>query len=468
MNKEDRKLIRDIMQQRDLEMTLPAYANAYINRTFEYSLVRFVLNYYTLKEIVEESGENAIDPVLQEVLNCIHALVLDTLLSDSGNGDRQAIQSVHALRGRITDNMTILTAYTDVLQIYEYVLNRLEYGLSGEQIAVEESALAAKVFQYLFQDNDKVVINSKIQMVTAQLPIRMTKKRFFEYLSDTLNIYNGSERSALYNFTDMLKSSAGLSLPAGFDTAYPDIVNVIKLLENTNYKELDFEGYQALMEQFALTSGRLTGLVSNHLLLMELINNLYALLLALPYQMNENKEVEACLSMIKGLHGAFVASEGIPESVGAGFMVIEGKQEMLGEEILQFEGVLYDAASYQKKLLADTEASEIFHALSLIQKLLSNSLFIDLDEEFSEGEVADLDDIASKRDELVRLLTDYFDSHSKEVNRAVMAALFSAMPVLFNSQQEIKEYIEYSLSHCSNASELMACAKILEEIMEED
>ena len=54
------------------------------------------------------------------------------------------------------------------------------------------------------------------------------------------------------------------------------------------------------------------------------------------------------------------------------------------------------------------------------------------------------------------------------MNRAVMAALFSNMPVLFNSQQEIKEYIEYSLNHCGNASELMACAKILTEMMEEE
>ena len=66
------------------------------------------------------------------------------------------------------------------------------------------------------------------------------------------------------------------------------------------------------------------------------------------------------------------------------------------------------------------------------------------------------------------MLTAFFDKHAKEVNRAVMAALFSNMPVLFNSQQEIKDYIEYSLNHCGNASELMACAKILEEMMEEE
>ena len=82
--------------------------------------------------------------------------------------------------------------------------------------------------------------------------------------------------------------------------------------------------------------------------------------------------------------------------------------------------------------------------------------------------MADSDYIASKRDELINLLTAFFKKHPKEINRAVMSSLFSNMPVLFNSQQEIKDYIEYSLNHCNNRSELMACAKILEEMMAEE
>ena len=34
--------------------------------------------------------------------------------------------------------------------------------------------------------------------------------------------------------------------------------------------------------------------------------------------------------------------------------------------------------------------------------------------------------------------------------------------------KEIKDYIEYSLNHCNNDSELMACAKILDEMMAEE
>jgi hypothetical protein len=113
-------------------------------------------------------------------------------------------------------------------------------------------------------------------------------------------------------------------------------------------------------------------------------------------------------------------------------------------------------------------ADKVFHNLSDISKLLSNSLFIDLDKAEEDEVVADSAYITEKRDELVGLLTTFFANHPKEVNRSVMAALFSNMPVLFNSQQEVKDYIEYSLNHCNNRSELMACAKILEDMIAEE
>ena len=134
---------------------------------------------------------------------------------------------------------------------------------------------------------------------------------------------------------------------------------------------------------------------------------------------------------------------------------------------MQYESILSEVMTEHKDTISWIMSEKIFNSLSLISKLMSNSLFIDL-EENEIDEPADMDYITAKRDELVGLLTDFFGSHPKEVNRAVMAALFSNMPVLFNSQQEIKDYIEYSLNHCSNAGELMACAKILEDMMEED
>lgn len=468
MKKENKKIIKDILQGTDLEMNLPAYANAYINATYEYSLIHLVLNYYTIKEIQDETNGITKDEYLSGAVDKIHTMLFQTVLADEMVADyEEMIKTIHGLRDEITNKMAILTAYTDALQIYEYVLNRIEYTVKGQEFTVEETELAAKVFRYLFTDNDKMVVNSKIQMVTGQLPIRMTKNRFFDYLTDTLNIYNGSDKSSVDDFVAMLKSTALLELPNNFDDAYPAIVGFIRELQNTDFKTMNLELYNTVMEQFSFVTEYLTELVSNYLLVMEIVNDLYAVLLALPYEKNQDCVSEVCVNMIKGLHDAFISDADIPEVVDEGFMQIEGVQEELGDDIMQYESILFEVTQEHKDTISWIMVDKIFNSLSIISKLMSNSLFIDLEHEETQ-ELADTVYITAKRDELVAMLTNFFGSHSKEVNRAVMAALFSNMPVLFNSQQEVKDYIEYSLNHCSNAGELMACAKILEDMMEED
>lgn len=469
MNAEDRKVIKKIARHQDLEENLPLYGGAYINAAYEYSLIRFVLNYYTLKEVEDEGGVILSDEELLKSLEEVHSIVYEALLMENGDKDLSVYEDrLGALRKEITGRMRVLTAYTDALQIYEYVLNRVEYGITKEQYAVDAEALSERVFRYLFSENDKMVINSKIQMVTAQLPVRMTKSRFFDYLTDTLSIYNGSDVAAVEDFVEMLKSTALLTKPEGYGVMYPEIYKLIEQLEQIDYKSLTLTDYQAVMEQFGMTTTHLTELVSNHLLAMEAVNALYSVLLSVPYENCEEDSVKACLSMIRQLHAVFLSRGEIPSEVDEEFDRIEGRQEQLGEDIMQFESILPDILAEAQDELSWIMADRIFGNLEKISKLSANSLFVDLDAAGVELTTADGGFINEKRDELVAAFTSFFEEHPKEVNRAVMGAVFSNMPVLFNSMQETKDYIEHSLTHCRNDSELMACGKILDEMMEEE
>ena len=469
MDKENRKRLKDIIQHKDLEINLPAYANSFVNSAYEYSMIGLVLNYYTMKEVQDERGKLFVDATLSNTIDKVNTIIFQTILSQDIKEDiKSVLDQIHTLRNTMTDKMQVLTAYTDTLQIYEYVLNRIEYGITGQTYEVDGTELAVKVFQYLFRDNDKMVVNSKIQMVTGQLPIRMTKNRFYDYLTDTLNIYNGSSRSSVDNFVSMLKSTAVLDIPKGYGEDYPEIVKTIELLKSVNYKELDLATYQAVMEQFSMTTTHLTEIVSDYLLAMDVINNLYAVLLAIPYEKSEAHVKSVCIDMLQGLHDAYVSDSDIPESVDEGFMKLEGVQEMLGEDIMQYESILPDVMETEQDTISWMMSGDIFDSLNKMTKLLSNSVFVDLNHEEDEDVLADTEYITEKRDEIVGLLTTFFAENPKEVNRAVMASMFASMPVLFNSQQEVKEYIEYSLNHCSNQSELMACAKILQDLMDEE
>lgn len=486
MKSEERKAIKNISRHKDLETDLPVYGNGYINAVYEYSLIRLVLNYYTLKEVYDEGGSIASDDVLSGIIDELNTIIYDEISLDDKDkstdimAQQDNISVLHSIRNKLTKEMRVLTAYTDALQIYEYVLNRVEFGITGEKYKVDPEKLSEKLFRYLFSDNDKMVINSKIQMVTAQLPVRMTKSRFFDYLTDTLNIYNGSDKKSFDDFCEMIISTALLEKPEGFGTLYPEIYNLIKQLDNTDYKTLDEVEYKALMELFGITTSHLTDVVSNHLLTMEVVNALYTIMLVKPYERNEEESIEVCIDMIKLIHDAYVTCGSIPEEVDEGFYKIEGIQENLTEDIMQFESVLPDILEGAADEISWIMADKIFGSLNTASKLMSDSLFIEInreqintinpdnDDKDNSDETTDSDYIIRKRDEMVILFDTFFANHPKMVNRAVMGAVFSNMPVLFNSMQETKDYIEHSLSKCGNDSELMACGKILDEMMAQE
>ena len=79
-------------------------------------------------------------------------------------------------------------AYTDAFELYEYILNRKEYGFEEnvdeelEKMFEEFDAeqFSAEVFNFIFADKDKVAVNAKIQQIVGQLPLRMTKARFYD------------------------------------------------------------------------------------------------------------------------------------------------------------------------------------------------------------------------------------------------------------------------------------------------
>lgn len=112
--------------------------------------------------------------------------------------------------------MKVLTSYTDAFEMYEYILNRKEYSyqenmtddLQAELDGIDVSEFADEIFRFVFADSDKVAINSKLQSLIGQLPIRMTKNRFYDILGDTLDIYNGVEKESLDQFIDMVESTA--------------------------------------------------------------------------------------------------------------------------------------------------------------------------------------------------------------------------------------------------------------------
>lgn len=466
MQKQERLVIKQIGSKQNMKENLPRYGT-FMSRTYlEYAMIQLAMNLYTFQERKQENTGR--DPYVEKAYDVIQKLTRRYVLDKNYDNREKDRKDIHEIRSQITAKMRILTSYTDALQIYEYILNRLEYSYEIVDDEVDVDAYARKVFQYLFQDNDKMVVNSKIQMVVSQLPVRITKNRFYDILNESLKIYTGSECSTVDDFAETIRACSGLYKPEGFDTEYPQLSKVLNTFEQLDYRNISREDWKNSMEQLAETASNIEEIVTDYLLLEEIVNELYAVMTAVIYVDEETKEMGYAAKVLECVLEAMANETAISETAEDCFFALEGAPEALSEKLMQGEGALFDIWSGEQELLKELELLEEYADLNLISKLLCNSIFIDLKPDSLEPEIADSIYINQVRDKLTEEFSRSFAGQDKWINRARMAMVLGNVPVFFNSQQEISDYLSYALEHCNNNSELKAVVAIIDEMMELD
>ena len=210
--------------------------------------------------------------------------------------------------------------------------------------------------------------------------------------------------------------------------------------------------------------------VSAFMLLQEVINDVYTILLTIDAAYEKNEEdvpgYAAALRIIKACVKAETIDQ-LPDEVMDEFFTIEGVQERVYESIVILEAVLDEIRVGKAEQIESLALTETFDRLDKVSKLLSTSLFIDLDKVSRKTETADHAYITAKKEALVKELGDLFSSVKRPVYRSMMCKLLAAMPIFMNTQQEIRDYFDYVIENCKDDSELMACNKLISEMIEE-
>lgn len=461
-------LVSDIGRGKDLEEKLPEYVTLLNNQYNCYATVKMSMNYYTMKEMITEQGDKNTD--VCRYFDLLTGLVEKHIL-DRKPVDDKAMETIRQLRENVEYKMKNLTAYTDAYELYEYVLNRIEAGIKGTTVKVDPEQLSAKMFQYVFSENDTVVINSKLQLLMAQLPVRMTKNKFYDIVTNTLTIYKGGEKTSVDEFADMLRATVLIHKPKGFETEYPFLYHVYSDLCNADYKEMTEETYDDLTERLGQAADIINHEVSAYMLLQEIVNDVYVLLLTVEQAYEENITMSGYQSAIRILD-VCTRNDDMDEMVAGmtrEFMNIEGVQEDIYENIVILEAAFDDIRQGNGELIDKLALAPAFDRLGTVSKLLSTSLFIDLEKDYSGKtvEVADHDYIMQLRDVLIDEMAKAFEGKERRVVRSMMSKILASMPIFMNSQQEIKDYFDYVLNNCNDDSELTACNKLISELMED-
>lgn len=457
-----KKIISRIMNNIDLDINL----NKFVDNTFSlynrYSTIKMSMNLFTFKEVIEEKSDTK--SMCFDYYNILFPLIEKVM---SGKYDSDIYEDISNLRNKIINNMTLLTSYTDAFEVYEYILNRKEAALLGTIAKVDTVALSDEMFDFVFQDKEKVHINSKIQLLVAQLPIRMTKNRFYDLVSNTLMLYKGGEEGVAEDYCNMIRSMMDFSIITNQKNEYSNLYEVYKLLNNQDYKNLSKENFLELTNALQDATTYLSFEVSDCMLLQEIINDL--LVICLSNIINENnivndKSMEAAKTIIKDVLKEKSIEE-IMEEDKSSFDDILGAQEEIYSELVGYESSIFDINKEKHIEIIENNLKDSFENLIKCNSLVSSSLFIDLDENRNKSNIADSVFIANQQQQLISDIKRIFEQYNIDVVRSFMSKVIGMMPVFFNSQQEVKDYFISTLEKCSDASELTACAQVIREIL---
>ncbi len=470
MKSKSKIIISDINRKENLTENLPAYAGLLAQRYNAYATVRGSMNFYTIREVLIEHPEekkNAREAyqILRDLLNN-HMIHREKVTED-------VLKQINDLRDKLAYRMRILTAFTDGFQIYEYVLNRIEYGIKGGIQEIDTETFASRMMQYVFAEKDTVVINSKLQLLLGQLPVRMTKNRFFDIVASTLNIYQSGETTSVDDFCDMLLSTVLAKRPEGFETEYPELYKLYEDFNNTDFKEISEHDFDDLSERMDACVRVITDEVSDFMLLSEITNDVYTVLLTVD-ECDEANRSQAGYAAATEIFRVCIQEEGelseqVMDHLTDCFMAIEGTQEDYYSDVMVLEASFEDIKSGNAADIESLGLKERFADLDKISGLLSTSLYVDINKD-AAGEVtyADAAYIENIRRKTEESFIDVFAGKQKLVVRAMMAKLLSAMPIFMNTTDEIKSYFDYVLDRCSDEAELYASCKLINDLIEEE
>ncbi len=367
-----------------------------------------------------------------------------------------------ALRELRRDNkarMEFFTALTDRLVAYEYVLNRCELKYSPEKRLDDflksnpEDAFLNRLIMYLTRDRDQRVFGTKLQSVIGEIPIQITKNKLFERIDGTFSLYLDSDETALNELIYMLRM-AGLVAKTDEDTIeiYPLLKQTLKDFEETELMTMPEERYNLLRDEVFSLSGKLQFIMDYYCELQRCTNDLLSLCLVRKWLPGEDElfgEAEK---------GAVLSCLDKPDEES--LVPLEGRIEAVSER-LQRQMAQVEAPDM------NGEEEEEYLDIATLARLLSNSMFADIDPLFVESKKVTKETIREKEDVFFEELAEAMKSSQKPVKKAIIAKVLEKLPPFLTSQNTIEEYVRTNLFGCRDKAEKCAVMAILIEMMED-
>lgn len=475
------KANKAILNRRNLKENIPIVLDSLGAQYKSLGLIRLSMLYFAFCEsYIERDAEWS--SKTQNIVNEINLLISDNIANEDTEickeVDKKIVTAIDELRNTTTLEMEVLSSFNERFKIYEFALNRTEYKFKSEDelIDIDNDDFTREILQYIFQGEDQYIINEKIKEIIEQLPVRITRQRYFDIIEDASSAYNGAYRSTFSTYMYLLRSAAMLYDPGKTRKDYPQLIEYEEYLKKLDYKNLTEDEF--IEARTVLDNAiRIIDLeISNYISMQEIINNLYAIVLCPSSNLSgglSEEEKKTALDIIKECNKEFkiTMKNGLKNELnaelGQKFFPLEGVQETLAEHIDTLETGLHESTENHEEIVKELGLINLLKDLNVAQGLLSTSLFIDFSKSITDEYIPEIE-IRKETLEITKELKQLFKEHDRTISRAVMANTLGKVPVFLKSHTQVMEYIRYSLEKCTDKYEKMACYEIINGIILEN
>ena len=460
------KLFKELRNYENISENLPKYALNTAVYTKLYSTARFGLNLINISDYSDEKT------ISKEALSLLDELknIWNEYINDSDGSIGKYIEKIDGLRYKNRDMVSDNTNYTIVFATYQHVLNRVE-GKFKDNFDLNNNSVEEcvnDIVKAIMSAGKDGLSNSLIRRVVGELPVRLTKEKFAEYLRAGLSLYSDVNKNILDDFTSMIRYNSLLNDFKGTNEKYDSFV---AKLNEVDFKNINEEQYDALNNRINEVSDEIDDMVTFHVILQQLINDLYLILICDEIGTEEliNKFGDEFEVQLNKLRELFVKINDYDAFVNASVGVQEEYYEKVDKLFsLNTEGFIlncYDKEEIDKTLGVVSDKDEFTKLLNKCSKLLSTSDFIELSEK--QAEKISIDYFEKECDRLIDDVTNSLKSKNRYVKRAIMSGVLSSLPVFFQNLDEFTEYIRLSLESCSDDAEKAGSLALIYEIISE-
>lgn len=455
MNQELIKARKELFAGRDVEFYLPCYLKNMAGVYYRMANYNLAMQYTSFTEGVAE-GDVELSEQAKLYAETIKQAV-DSLAKGDAMTSEEILEQIGTIRRELTTAMQALTAYTDRLYLHEYVLQRLAPGMEGTVEEIDSNGALEEISSFLFFDEEQEGLLARVSAVISELPVRMTKAKFMEWVNNTASVYKEADSETLDRVFYMLYSASGLYEPEGMEL-FPECKKALDELNSLDYRSLTEAQYKEAKETLEEVTRFITTVSEAYFSLTEIANSLLTVLFTEGYVMPADVEAtKGCRDIYRMLsEGKDVTDTELVEA----FETFEGLPEQI-EEFLFTEEAYFDELTVDEKLLEAMLQKVLYTRVAYARRLHTTSIFVKL----SEDEVKETS-FDAMLEAFSVAVTKKLEEGQRAVNRAVMARVIQNLPLPFTRKSDIQKYVLASLENCHDMSEKTAAIRAIRELAE--